>query len=394
MPSAARPEGTRRPRRWGFALLRWALLLLWLAGTAGLAWVLLVFPVSAPQVPYRDVPIEIAPGTDVEALAARLLREGVIAQPSAFVLYMRLLGADQRLRSGPVVINRALPPRDLLPRLAAGYGQARVRVAIPEGFTRFDVGTRLARFGVCSAASFEQIGRDPRVLAELEIPGTTVEGYLFPATYTLLQDSSAEAVLREMVRVFRERTRARFARHALQRARPEALGDFPLARPQAPGEQAHDGAPSALTLHQIVTLASIVEREARQPDERRTIAGVFMNRLTSPDFRPKRLQADPTVAYGCLVDRDNIPSCAEFDGRRITPAMVRDPANAYSTYRHEGLPPGPICNPGLSALEAALDPEPHQFFYFVTRGAGRHAFSRSLDEHNARVRGEPAAPPP
>jgi UPF0755 protein len=366
MPAAARPRAARR--RLGLALLRSGLLLVWLAGTAALAWLLLVFPLDMQHVPYRDVPIEVAPGTDVEALAQRLVQEKMITRPRAFVVYMRLLGADQRLRSGPVVINRALPLRDLLPRLAVGYGQARVRVAIPEGFTRFEVGARLSRFGVCSAALFEQIGRDPQVLSELEIPAASVEGYLFPATYTLPQDSSAESVLREMVRVFRERTRERVARY----------------------EQNPDRPPNAFTLHQVVTLASIVEREARQPDERPTIAGVFMNRLTSPDFRPKRLQADPTVAYGCLVAREHIPSCAEFDGRHITPAMVRDPQNPYSTYRHEGLPPGPICNPGLSALDAAFDPEPHDYFYFVTRGEGRHAFSRSLDEHNARVRGEPA----
>jgi UPF0755 protein len=371
MPGAARPRGARRRRGWGLALLRGGLLLLWLAGTSALAWLMLVFPLAVQQVPYRDVPIEIAAGTSLEALAERLVGEKVITRPRAFVLYMRLLGADQHLRSGSVVINRSLPLRDLLPRLAEGYGHAKVRVAIPEGFTRFDVGTRLARFGVCSASSFEQLGRDPQLLQELDISSVSVEGYLFPATYTLQQDSSAAAVLHEMVRVFRERTREAVARY----------------------EQARDGAPNALTLHQIVTLASIVEREARQPDERPTIAGVFMNRLSSPDFRPKRLQADPTVAYGCLVDGDRIPSCAEFDGRRITPAMVRDPENPYSTYRHEGLPPGPICNPGLSSLEAALNPEPHQFFYFVTRGEGRHAFSHSLDEHNARIRGEPATPP-
>jgi UPF0755 protein len=95
------------------------------------------------------------------------------------------------------------------------------------------------------------------------------------------------------------------------------------------------------------------------------------------------------VAYGCLVARDRIPSCASFDGKRITPAMVRDPDNPYSTYRIEGLPPGPISNPGLSALEAALAPAQHEFFYFVTHGGGRHHFTRTLEEHNQRVHNPP-----
>jgi len=151
---------------------------------------------------------------------------------------------------------------------------------------------------------------------------------------------------------------------------------------------------SPLTPQQLVTLASIVEREARVPEERPTIAGVFFNRLFDPSFTPKRLQADPTVAYGCLVAGERVPSCREFDGRRITPAMVRDPDNPYSTYKHDGLPPGPICNPGLPSLSAARHPEQHPYFYFVAKGGGRHAFSASLDEHNQNVHPSARTQPP
>ena len=114
---------------------------------------------------------------------------------------------------------------------------------------------------------------------------------------------------------------------------------------------------------------------------------MFSNRLFDPDFTPRRLQADPTVAYGCLVAPDTTPSCRDFDGRHVTPAMVRDPDNPYSTYKHEGLPPGPICNPGLSALLAVLSPAQHDYFYFVAKGGGRHAFSHSLHEHNRNIHG-------
>jgi len=340
---------------------------LWLVGTAGLIWLLLFFPNQRPDVPYRDLVIERPAGEPLTALAARLVEAQVIDKPNAFIWYMRLLGADARLRTGPVVVNRGLAPRDLVLRLARGYGRSSVRVPIPEGFTRFDTAARLERYGVCSAVAFERATRDPALLQALAIPGDSAEGYLFPATYDLIQDSPANEIVRRMVRVFRDRTGARMRTY----------------------EQAHDAAPLSLTLHQIVTLASIVEREARVPEERPTIAGVFMNRLTSPDFRPRRLQADPTVAYGCLVARDRIPSCQEFDGKRVTPAMVRDPANPYSTYRIEGLPPGPICNPGLSALDAALAPAQHDYFYFVTHGGGRHQFTRTLEEHNQRVHETP-----
>jgi UPF0755 protein len=347
--------------------LRVFMLLVWLAGTALLSWLMLVFPWQSRGAPSRDVVLDAEPGQDLVRLAQRLHAAEAIHNELAFAWYMRLLGASTRLRSGPIVIARGLALHDLLPRLALGYGSARVRVPIPEGFTSFDVALRLGRYGICKEAEFRRAMFDPALLARLGIPAGSAEGYLFPATYVFQQDGSADDALREMVRVFRERTKAGFAAY----------------------ERAHDGAPFSLTPHQIVTLASIVEREARVAEERPTIAGVFMNRLTSPDFKPHRLQADPTVAYGCLVARDRVPSCRDFDGKRITPAMVRDPENPYSTYRNDGLPPGPICNPGLSALNAALAPAQHNFFYFVTHGGGRHHFTSTLTEHNARVHGGP-----
>jgi UPF0755 protein len=350
-----------------FRRLRLVLLLLWLAGTAWLTWLLLYFPNQRSNASYRDVVIERPSGESVPAFAARLVEAGVIDKPRAFTWYLRLLGADVRLRQRSVVVNRALSPRELLPRIATGYGSSSVRVAMPEGFTSFDMAIRLERFGVCARTDFERAVRDPALLLALGVEAESAEGYLFPATYDLPQNSPARSVVQRMVRVFHERTEAKLRAY----------------------EAAHDGQPLALTTHQIVTLASIVEREARVAEERATIAGVFMNRLTSPDFRPHRLQADPTVAYGCLVARDRVPSCASFDGKRITPAMVRDPENPYSTYRIEGLPPGPISNPGLSSLDAALAPAQHDYFYFVTHGGGRHHFTRTLQEHNQRVHNPP-----
>ena len=134
----------------------------------------------------------------------------------------------------------------------------------------------------------------------------------------------------------------------------------------------------------MITLASIVEAEAAVAAELPVIAGVFLNRLRDPEFRPKRLQADPTVSYGCRL-QPSLPSCAGFDGRRITRAMLAGADNPYNTYRHEGLPPGPVGNPGLAAVEAVLAPAEHDYLYFVARGGGRHAFSATLEEHNRAV---------
>jgi len=340
-----------------------AVLAVWLVGTAGLLWLMLVVANTPAGSVSRDIAIELPAGATLDQLAARLAEAKAIDQPRLFAFYLRVIGARPKLREGWVVVNRALSMREHLPRLARGYGTSSVDVVVPEGFTRFDVALRLSRYGVADREALLRAIKDPRLLSELAIDADSAEGYLFPALYRFKQDSVPERVIARMVATFRTK------------ADPVLHASDPAVRPLSP-----------LTAHQLVTLASIVEREARVPDERPTIAGVFFNRLFDPSFTPKRLQADPTVAYGCLIAGEQVPSCRDFDGRRITPAMVRDPANPYSTYRHEGLPPGPICNPGLSSLEAARHPALHPYFYFVAKGGGRHAFSTSLDQHNQNVR--------
>lgn len=348
-----------------YRALRLVLLLGWLAATAGLSWLLLVFPTEPLAGAAKDYAVELPAELDAETLSARLAAERVVNRPRAFALYLRLLGAHRKLRRGWVVLNRSLSPELLLARIAEGFGRAEVSVNLPEGYTRFDIARRLAQFGVVPEVRFLSASRDPALLRALEIPAESAEGYLFPATYTFRQESSAEGVVQRMVQVFRRRTEALFADYAAQ----------------------NQAAEDALDEHQLLTLASIVEREAMAADERPVIAGVFLNRLTHPSFRPRRLQADPTVAYGCLVAGDRVPSCSTFDGRRVTPEMVRDPENPYSTYRLEGLPPGPISNPGMASLEAAVRPAAHDFFYFVATGGGRHSFSSTLAEHNRRIHG-------
>jgi UPF0755 protein len=135
----------------------------------------------------------------------------------------------------------------------------------------------------------------------------------------------------------------------------------------------------------IVTLASMVEKEAAVDEERPLIASVFLNRLRDPTFKRKLLQCDPTSGYGCLLLRDRIPACAGYAGK-ITHAINMDPLNTYSTYLHEGLPPGPIGNPGMKSLQAVLAPSTTKYLYFVLRGDRRHTFSETLEDHNTAVK--------
>ncbi|MFM2421452.1 MAG: hypothetical protein RL385_6175, partial [Pseudomonadota bacterium] len=343
-------------------MVRAGLLLLWLGLASGLAWAVLWYPYEVKDgADGRDVPVELASGANLEDLAALLAREGVAKRPRATAFYLRLLGLDASMRTGNLVLQRKLSLRDHLPRISRAYGSVEIQVPIPEGFTRFDVALRLGRYGIAAPSDVLATSVDPAWLTSMDIAAESAEGYLFPAAYRLRLDSGAQTALTRMVRTFRERTTTRFDSYAAS----------------------HATDPDALSPYQLLILASMVEREAQVDDERAIIAGVFVNRLRDPNFKPKRLQSDPTVAYGCRVMPERAPSCAEFDGRRITPAMVRDPENPYSTYRREGLPPGPIANPGLPSIDAAIAPAAHDYFYFVAKGGGRHAFSHALSEHNA-----------
>jgi UPF0755 protein len=137
--------------------------------------------------------------------------------------------------------------------------------------------------------------------------------------------------------------------------------------------------------HELLTLASIVEKEAASPKEHGRIASVFYNRLEDPRFLPRRmLQSDPTAGYGCLLAGERLASCRGYTGT-VTASMLRDPDNEYNTYKHPGLPPGPIANPSQSAIEAVLDPPDTPYFFFVAGPAKRHVFSRTLAEHEQAI---------
>ena len=346
-------------------LLVGALGLLVAAGVALVVWLLLVYPRDPDSAPSDRRVVVVEAGSSARAIAEQLAAEGLLDHPRAFAAYVRLLGLDDQLRSGRVLLQGGLTPKMLARRIAFGRGPVPVRVTVPEGFTRFDIAARLEARGVCDAAAFLALTEDPPpdLAAMVDLPpGATLEGYLFPETYDLKEDLGPTRTARRMLRTFGERATPRIA---------EGLG---------PLRDLGFGVP------QVVALASVVEKEAAVAEERALIAGVFLNRLRSESFRPRhRLQADPTVSYGCRAEPAAAPSCTGFTGA-ITRAMLADRANRYNSYAHPGLPPGPIANPGLASIEAVLAPAAHDYLYFVARGGGRHAFSASLGDHNEAVR--------
>jgi UPF0755 protein len=322
--------------------------------------------------PSLRVSLEVPSGANAEELARLLADEDLVASELFMRLYLRSSGTSE-LATGPHLFVGGESPRQIEARLRRATSRPKVKLTIPEGFHRYAIAERLEKLGITGRATFLSVSADPMLLEALEIPQSAVggaesaEGYLFPATYELSVDSPAEEVLARLVGEARLRWQRLASKH------PEGLAE--LERSLGWGRR------------EIVLLASIVEKEAVVEEERPIIASVFLNRLRDPSFTPKRLQSDPTSAYGCFVMPERIPACQGFTGK-ITPALNQDPANRYSTYVVEGLPVGPISNPGERSIEAVLAPATSTFLYFVAKGGGRHHFSATLEEHNRAIRGE------
>jgi UPF0755 protein len=293
--------------------------------------------------PLGDEPVilTMAPGETLGAVSRRLAEAGQLHHPRLLNLLARLQGADARLRSGEYALEPGTTPQGLLRQLQSG-DTVRYTVTLPEGIT-----LRRALAIMRDAPALVSVLSGPRdpALLELVAPASDTEGYFLPETYQYERGDTDLTILAQANALMRETLAA------LWRERDPAL---PLESP-----------------HQALILASIVERETGVPTERPAIAGVFLRRLQ----RGMRLQTDPTVIYGLGEG---------FDGN-LTRRHLRDEENPYNTYRHHGLPPGPIALPGRAALRAVFAPAEGSALYFVARGDGSHAFSDTLAAHEAAV---------
>ncbi len=346
------------------SLARWtvAIVLALLALFAGLLY--FVYPASEGPGQGERVEIDVADGEDVNAFSDRLESARLVRSGRVFSYYLRAQGGTSSLAPGHHLLTDDLSPGELLHRLQR-KGAAHVKVVIPEGWNRFDIAKRLDGLRVCTLRGFLDATESAALLAELGVQGGTAEGWLFPATYELELDSSSEDVVRKLVRELKKRV------DAIEERNQSGMLDLQTSLGWGRRE--------------VLILASMVEKEAAVDDERPIIASVFLNRLRDPKFTPRLLQCDPTAGYGCLVGTS--PGCVGYAGK-VTHDVVADAANPYNTYKHEGLPPGPIANPGARSIEAVLKPAATHYFYFVAKGGQRHTFSETLDDHNAAVHGE------
>lgn len=326
---------------------------------------LMVYPSGRGPGAGNVVEIVVEGDETSSGLADKLASAGLVASPRLFAVYVWVHGGTSAIVKGPHLLGDDASPGELLARLERRTGAGHVKVTFPEGWTRFDMAKRLQEKRVCTLRAFLDATVNADLLKELRIEGETAEGFLFPSTYELAFDSDAAEIVRRM--------KGEFDRRYVTIEQKYESGVLDLS---------HE--PLKFGTREIVTLASMVEKEAAVDDERPLVASVFLNRLRDAEFKPKLLQCDPTAGYGCLVAPD-LPSCAGYAGK-ITPAINGDASNRYSTYKHEGLPPGPISNPGAKSLAAVMNPANTRYFYFVAKGEGRHTFTETYDAHTKAVR--------
>jgi len=360
------PRKTRRPQRWALVLV---VTLIGLAlFTAREGYQRLTGYPERPGVGSNEaISLTIPAGASFPEVLTLLQTHEVIGadEARAFKLFVLQRGAAGKITAGEHEFRGDMTPTQILDELLRRQPATERRVTIPEGKNSQQIAEILAGAGLGgSEAELFAAMRDPELLARLEITAPSAEGYLFPDTYAFSTTATAEQIIERLVK------RHRQVYADVRRAHSD--GAKSLADDFGWGD------------HEIVIMASLIEKETGQAAERPRIASVFLNRLRFTTFKPKLLQTDPTIVYGCTIPELKSEACQQFEGR-IRRIHLRDPDNLYNTYTHEGLPPGPISNPGRDALAAVLAPERTRYLYFVARNDGTHQFSKTQQEHEAAV---------
>jgi len=330
---------TRRRSRAGCFSRIAAILLVLAAIAAGAAYISLGTSYRAFTQP---VILEFPKGTSTKSMAEKLVYAGVIHYPWQFML-ARAMHPNARLLAGEYQFSAEESTLTVFNRIARGDVLS-YEVAVPEGSNIFDIAGIVGRVDFLKSADFLKAARDPGPIRDLDPAALTLEGYLFPSTYRIARTTTVHQLCSMMTDQFRKHWRE-------------------LQKPGQPAE-----------LHDTVTLASLIEKETAVPEERPVVASVYLNRLRLG----MQLECDPTTIYAALI---------EGRYRGVIHRSDLDSTNPYNTYRHAGLPPGPIANPGLLSLKAALAPAETDYLFFVAKadGSGGHRFSRTMAEHGKAV---------
>ena len=319
------------------------LLLAALAAAAGFA----AWQVYVPVAPAGQQFVMLRPGYSSRHIAAELKKAGIIRSELAFRLW-HATHPKPSLKAGEYLFEREATLPQVYGRIARGDIYFHT-VTIPEGYTMFDIAKAMEDAGLCPAADFLHLAEtQTQLISDIAPVAKSLEGYLFPNTYQFTRTQSLEEMAGAMVHQFRQVA--------------HEIGLIPVGT----------GGGGPQDVEKVVTMASIVEKETAAPEERARVASVYYNRLA----QKMALDADPSVIYAEQLTGTYQGSLHHAD------MTVNSP---YNTYRFPGLPPGPIANPGKSALEAALHPESTKFLYFVSDGNGHHRFASTLSEHDRNV---------
>lgn len=329
----------------------------WAVGVRAATILMLFLTIGCGGEPTGEpVRFTVPPGSGMGAVADTLANREILRYPTLFRLYARFTGAARSIKPGVYEVQRGTGWAAILDKLRSG-DVLRLTVVVPEGWTSMQIAERVAAATETPVDSVLRLVTDSSVAAAMEAPGPTLEGYLYPATYVFPVGTSPRAMLTAMFRRYQQAWTPEL------RARADSL---------------------EMSEREVVTLASIVEKEAKRWTERDTISAVFHNRLRIG----MPLQADPTVQYALGTHQS-----------RLLYSHIEDVADhPYNTYRRRGLPPGPIASPSEGAIRAALYPADVDYLYFVARPDGSHVFTRSLAEHNTaraqiRRQAQEALPP-
>ena len=279
-------------------------------------------------------------GTALSEVAGDLEEKGIIKSRVLFISWTRLKGLSRKIKAGEYCLNSGMPPSKILYTLSKG-AIATYPITIPEGFSRIQIGELLEENDLVDKDTFLSLTENEDIASRYGISGPDLEGYLYPDTYRFARGQSAISVIDTMIRRF-----------------------FKVIEPLKASFEAAD-----MGMEEVVTLASIIEKETACAEERPIIASVFLNRLN----KGMRLESDPTVIYGIK----------DFNGNLKKRHLSEN--TPFNTYVIRGLPPGPIANPGIDAIQAVLSPSKTDYFFFVSKNDGTHYFSDTLQEHNRAV---------
>ena len=342
----------------------WLILVSALASAGWFVWAVLT-PVELPSQAF----VMLHPGYSTRRIAAELKSAGVIRNEEAFVLW-HYLSRRRSLKAGEYLFDKPANIIDIQKRLRRGDVYFHT-VVVPEGFTMFDIARAVEAAGLGPAEDFLKVAQsDTALIADLAPNAPSLEGYLFPDTYQFSRMQTMQEMAAVMVRQFRQ-----VARQIGLIQVPEGASVSPQNSPHievrlSVGFRDPNAAPN--DLERTVIMASIIEKETAVAEERPLVASVYYNRLA----KRIALDADPSVIYAELLAGTYTGALHHEDMRFSSP---------YNTYRYAGLPPGPIGNPGKSALEAAMHPAESDYYYFVADAAGHHRFARTIEEHNKNV---------